>query len=153
MNLTPIIVGIAMSAIGEPFVMFAPALPAYEQPILKALGQIESGGDDSIVGRLGERSRYQILKATWKECSNKPFSFAYHKDIASNAAATYLNILSNNYYVATLRRPSELDLYVMWNWGFSNYRNIKFNYIKAPAIVRDAAERFTNLVYQYKNNN
>ena len=147
-----IIVGIIWTTTGPVTVLSSP-VDMWEVPKLKALAMIESGCNDFAKGKKGERSRYQILPSTWKEVSNKSFSSALYPQIASQAASCYLNRLSNRFYTTNLRRPSDLDLYVMWNWGFAKYERAEFKYEKVPAKVRDAAERFSNLVYMYKQHN
>lgn len=149
MNYTPVIVALSITK----QVIFADPAPIYEQPVLKALGQIETGEQDFAVGLLGEKSRYQIRAVTWKENSNKPYAYSYKPEVAALVALAYLNRLSNQYYIVLKRRPSELDLYVMWNWGFNNYARVNFEFARAPHSSRDAAQRFANLIYKYNSKN
>lgn len=151
--MTPVvIVAIFMTSTGF-CAMTETIVPPHEQPFLRALGEIESGNNDKAVGTLGERSRYQFRKETWLEVSNRPFSFAHKTTVAAQAAMRYVNVLSNRFHIKTGRRPSELDYYIMWNWGFSKYERAKFDTHRVPLEVRDAAFRFSNLVYKYSNNN
>ncbi len=151
--MTPVvIVAVFLTSTGY-FAMTQTIVPPQEQPFLRALGELESGNNDHAVGMLGERSRYQFRKDTWKEVSNRPFSFAYKTEFATAAAMTYINVLSNRFYTKTGKRPTELDYYIMWNWGFAKYERAKFNTYKVPREVRDAAFRFSNLVFKYSNNN
>ena len=46
---------------------------------LEAISMIETADRDAIVGRAGERSRYQIMPAVWK-------SYTASRDYASRAA-------------------------------------------------------------------
>lgn len=41
---------------------------------LECLAMVETGGNDSSVGRDGERSRYQITPAVWREYTSLPMS-------------------------------------------------------------------------------
>jgi hypothetical protein len=41
---------------------------------LDRLAQLESRGDDLALGRTGERTRYQIMRATWEYYSDVPFA-------------------------------------------------------------------------------
>lgn len=147
-----IVIGIIATNFGS-VVMLQANQPDCERPSLKALAMIESGVNDYAVGKKGERSRYQISKATWKESSNRPFSFAYREDFATEAAIHYKNRIANRFMQECGHYPTDLDFYVMWNWGPKKYRAVKYNYHKVPAVVRDAAQRYSNLVYMYKNLN
>lgn len=149
MNHLPVIVAASLAS----GVVFAESLPLYEQPVLKALGQIETGEQDFAVGLLGEKSRYQIRAMTWKENSNKPYAYSYKPEVAAAVALNYLNRLSNMYYTSQHKRPTELDLYIMWNWGFNNYARVNFEFARAPHSSRDAAQRFANLIYKFNSKN
>lgn len=153
MNTTAaIIAGIVWTTTG-PVAVLSSTVDMWNTPKLRALAMIETGCNDFAIGKLGERSRYQIKRSTWKEVSNKKFELAFYTQVASEAAACYLNRLSNRYYVANHRRPSDMELYVMWNWGFAKYERRGFQFERVPAKVRDAAERFSNLVFMYKQHN
>jgi hypothetical protein len=41
---------------------------------LDRTAHLESRGDDLAIGRSGERTRYQIMRATWRHYSDVPFA-------------------------------------------------------------------------------
>lgn len=136
-----------------PTVLLGSQVPPSEQSFLRALGEIESGSDDYAVGKLGERSRYQIRRETWAECSNKSFSHAHNLRIAVEAAMNYSSVLSNRYKQQQGCIPDNVAFYIMWNWGYDNFRKVGFNLHRVPIPVLKAAHRFQNLVYKYQSNN
>lgn len=134
-------------------VLLGSKIPPSEQSFLKALGEIESGNNDYVVGKLGERSRYQIRRETWSECSNIPFTASHFVLYSSAAAINYSNILCNRYKQEQGVEPDNISFYIMWNWGFSKYKRVGFNTKRVPYKVLDAAHRFQNLVFKYQNQN
>ncbi len=125
----------------------------YERPQFRALAMIETGIDDYAVGRKGERSRYQISKTTWKEVSNRPFTFAHRVEFATEAAERYKNKLYNRYMQEQGCFPTDEAFYVMWNWGPRKFKNVGYDMTRVPVVVLDAAHRYANLVHMYKNLN
>ncbi|HSY16715.1 MAG TPA: hypothetical protein VK815_00205 [Candidatus Acidoferrales bacterium] len=97
-----------------------------------ALAMLESGGDDHVIGRAGEISRYQIRPEFWP--GGDPAD-------ASNALANAQSIMSPRLAVFARshgRMPDDFEFYVLWN---------------APAqvdhphhAVAERALRFVNLV-------
>lgn len=134
-------------------VMLQANQPEYDQAHLRALAMIESGIDDHAIGKKGERSRYQITKATWREVSNRPFSFAHRVEFATEAALHYTNKLRNRYMQDQGCAPTDEAFYVMWNWGPRKFKAVGYDMTRVPPVVLDAAHRFSNLKYMYKNLN
>lgn len=147
-----IVVGVIMTQFGNVALLEAQQ-PMDELPHYKALGMIESGCNDYAVGLKGERSRYQFSKATWQEHSNRPFSFAYRTDFATEAAKHYSNRLRNIFSQDRHMFPTDEEFYVMWNWGPRKFKAVGYDLRRVPHVVFEAAQRFSNLVYMYKNNN
>lgn len=147
-----IIIGVIVTNMGT-VLMTEATQPAYEQAHLRALAMIETGIDDYAVGKKGERSRYQFSKATWREVSNRPFSFAHRVEFSTEAALHYTNKLRNRYMQEQGVFPTDAAFYVMWNWGPRKFKAVGYDMTKVPPVVLDAAQRFSNLVYMYKNLN
>lgn len=42
--------------------------------LLWAIAQVESGGNDRLIGTSGERSKYQISATVWRQHTKEPFS-------------------------------------------------------------------------------
>lgn len=147
-----IVIGIIASNAGAAVILETKTLE-YDQPHLRALAMIESGVDDYAVGKKGERSRYQITKSTWREISNRPFTFAHRVEFATEAAMHYTNKLRNRYMQEQGVFPTDEAFYVMWNWGPRKFRAVGYDMTRVPPVVLDAAHRFSNLKYMYKNLN
>jgi hypothetical protein len=49
------------------------------EAFLLALALVESGGDDLAIGKAGERGRYQISRAVWKQ--HAPKAWVFEQDI------------------------------------------------------------------------
>lgn len=110
---------------------------------LEALSLIETGNDDSAVGRSGEVSRYQIKPWIWKRYSR---SGSYrNRQVSSSVAERYLAELEGIFRKRAGREPDDFDLYVLWNAGPTYYGKIGFSQKRVHPIIRERAQRFTNL--------
>ena len=109
-----------------------------------ALGMIETGNKDDVVGGLGEVSRYQIMPAVWKAYSE---SRSYRDtEVATEVARQHWRSLHEYFTKKTERAPTNFDMYVLWNTRFGYYAAKGFEPARLHPVVRDRAERFTNLV-------
>src|SRR5438477_5322231 len=109
-----------------------------------ALGMIESGNDDRGIGRAGEVSRYQIHPSVWKAYSD---SREYQNpELSRQVARQHWTYLTNYFHERAGRDPSPFDMYVLWNTRFGYYARKGFHPERLPAIVRDRAQRFVNLI-------
>jgi len=112
--------------------------------IFFALGMIESGNDDRGIGRAGEVSRYQIHPSVWKAYSD---SREYQNpQLSRQVARQHWTYLTNYFHEGAGRDPSPFDMYVLWNTRFGYYARKGFDPERLPAIVRDRAQRFVNLI-------
>jgi short subunit dehydrogenase-like uncharacterized protein len=109
-----------------------------------ALGMIETGNEDNAVGRAGEVSRYQIMPSVWRHYTTS----AQHQDpeVALEIARQHWAWLYDYFKHETGREPTDFDMYVLWNTRHGYYANRAFNPSQLHPLVRDRAERFTNLV-------
>lgn len=113
-------------------------------PRQQALGMIESGNDDRAIGRAGEVSRYQIMPAVWKHYSD---SRQYRDPDASLDVAQQHWAWLYDYFKKNARRePTDFDMYVLWNTRHGLYAAKGFQPSRLGAIIRDRAQRFSNLV-------
>jgi hypothetical protein len=112
-------------------------------PKLEAISMIETADRDTIVGRAGERSRYQIMPAVWKHYTD---SRDYANPRVSRAVAErHLASLEETYRKATGREASDFDRYVLWNAGPTYYAKIGFDARRVHRVIRERAERYVNL--------
>lgn len=110
---------------------------------LEAISMIETADRDVVVGRAGERSRYQIMPGVWKHyTSSRDYS---NPQVARAVAERHLSVLEETYRKATGREASDFDLYVMWNAGPTYYAKVGFNPRRVSAVVRERAQRYVNL--------
>jgi len=111
---------------------------------LDALAQIESGGNDRVIGRAGEVSRYQIMPGVWRAYSR---SRRYQDPVeAARVATLHLGALAAYYRANTGRQATNFDLYVLWNTRAGYYARHGFDRGRIARAVWMRAQRFANLV-------
>ena len=118
----------------------------------QALADIESGGNDRAVGKKGEVSAFQILPSMWKSYSESPCT-PYHTQRKDKSICVARKINSNNtmtYKKDTGQMPQVFDMYVMWNYGVTKYRKLKYDRTKLPKQIKDRATRFLNILITYE---
>ena len=109
-----------------------------------ALGMLETGNNDSAVGGLGEVSRYQIMPSVWKSYSS---SRSYRDlDVATEVARQHWASLYEYFKKKNEREPTNFDMYVLWNTRHGYYAAKGFSPGRLHPVIRDRAQRFTNLV-------
>lgn len=81
------------------------------------LGKIESNNNDQAIGTNGERGRYQMTLRAWGEVTKEPFKNAHNKQRATVNAMKYLNLSSKRFQQRTGRKPTDKELWMVWNMG------------------------------------
>lgn len=110
---------------------------------LEAISMLETGNNDSAVGRAGEVSRFQIMPRTWRSFTS---SQAYtDKQMSAWVADQYLGLLETTFSHRAGREPSDFDLYVLWNAGPAYYERIGFSAARVHHLIAERAQRFVNL--------
>lgn len=104
---------------------------------LSALSMLETGNNDRMVGRAGEISRYQILKAEWKSVSDS-VRWA-DAQISKDVAKLLIDRRVNQFRTIFKRDPSDFEFYVLWNAPSQVLRG------KVSRVVAERATRFSNL--------
>ena len=124
--------------------LFAGALMAHAGlSRLEAIGMIETGDNDRMVGAAGEVSRYQMMPRVWKQYSNsEAFS---DPAVSSQVAQRHVDWLESFFRNRAGREMTEFDLYVMWNAGPGYYARKNFSPAQVAPSVRERAERYANL--------
>jgi hypothetical protein len=104
--------------------------------VLAAIATVESCNNDDAIGRLGERSRYQIRPHLWRMFTASRLYSDYKVStlVASNLCLHILSSLPASH--RTIR-----DLAVCWNWGFTHYANVHFAYGNVPPSVKKYANK------------
>jgi len=109
-----------------------------------ALGMIETANNDAEIGGAGEISRYQIMPSVWKHYSN---SRSYQNpDVSLEVARQHWSALYAAFMKQAHREPTDFDMYVLWNTRYGYYASKGFSPARLHPVVRDRAQRFTNLV-------
>ena len=109
-----------------------------------ALSMIETGGDDREIGSAGEVSRYQIMPSVWRHYSD---SRSYHDPETSlEVAQRHWSALYDSFKQQARRKPTDFDMYVLWNTHYGYYANRGFKPEHLNAVVRDRAQRYVNLI-------
>src|SRR6266404_94970 len=110
---------------------------------LDALSLIESGDNDSAVGRAGEVSRFQIKPEIWRHYTeSRNFN---NSQIAGLVANQHLLYLEGIFRTRTGREPTDFDVYVLWNAGASYYGRIGFSSDRVHHRISERADRYVNL--------
>jgi len=110
---------------------------------LEAISMIETGDNDSVRGRAGEVSRYQLMPRVWREYTN---STAYeNSQVSAVVAQQHLDYLEGWFRQQAGRPPSEFEIYVLWNAGPTYYSRKHFSVAAVHPSIRERAERFVNL--------
>ena len=122
------------------------AIPVLDTKRLFALGMIETGNNDYLVGSAGEVSRYQLMPVVWKSYST---SYDYvNPQVALQVARAHWDHLANYFIEKTGRTPDDFDMYVLWNTRYGYYAHKGFSKTLLCPVVKDRAQRFVNLVYR-----
>jgi hypothetical protein len=120
--------------------------PPLDAKRLYALGMIETGNNDWVVGSAGEVSRYQLMPSVWKSYSRS--SNYQDPGVSLQVARQHWFYLASYFQEKTGRAPTDFDMYVLWNTKFGYYAHHNFSKRQLAPVVRDRAERFVNLVYR-----
>ena len=111
-----------------------------------ALSMIETGGDDREIGSAGEVSRYQIMPSVWRHYSD---SRSYHDPETSlEVAQRHWSALYDSFQQQAHRKPTDFDMYVLWNTHYGYYANRGFKPDRLNAVVSERAQRYVNLVHR-----
>jgi len=80
---------------------------------LSALSNIETGNNDRMVGKQGEISRYQVLKAEWRSVTS---STNYRDPIlAREVTLRLLEQRVDRFKSRYGRNPNDFEFYALWN--------------------------------------
>jgi len=112
--------------------MTAPAMDR-----LTALSNIETGNNDAMVGRAGEISRYQVLKAEWRSVTS---STSYRDpEIARLVTLKLLEQRVDRFKSRYNRNPNDFEFYALWNAPTQALTG------RISRTVAERCQRFANL--------
>lgn len=142
-------------------VSFTLTLYASNSGVLLALAEVESGARgqkqqsaDTLVGKDGEISRYQILPSVWIAYSTTPINIrdAINPAKSSKVAEQIIFDRITKFQTIRGRAPTPLEVYILWNRPAEAYNG------RISPRTRVRARRFENIYYtilaeQTNNNN
>jgi hypothetical protein len=88
--------------------------------LLLAISLVETGGQDSLIGKAGERGRYQITARTWRQHSKAPHKLASDPVISKWVARRHLEWISG--HLPPLQRRDPFFIALAWNAGLKRKR-------------------------------
>lgn len=100
------------------------------------------GAADTLRGRAGEVSRFQIMPDVWRSYSS---SREYtDPEVAWTVAERILSERIEQFRTTTNREPSALEVYLLWNKP-GHFEEMAYDTAKVRELYRSRAERFSNL--------
>ena len=104
---------------------------------MSALSMIETGNNDSMVGRAGEISRYQVLKSEWSSITT---STRYtDPELARQVALRLLEQRVQKFESIYKRPPTDFEFYGLWNAPAQVLNG------RMSRVVQERCGRFVNL--------
>ncbi len=86
------------------------------EAFLKAVAEVETGGNPMAIGPFGERGLYQFNRPTWRRYTKRPFTDAHNSRIAHDVAVQHFIWLYRR-LAASGREPTPYRLAMAWNGG------------------------------------
>lgn len=122
---------------------------------VNAVGTVESGLDYNAVGdrgaAVGAWQMHTVAWITanqWRKANEMPtLSRAQWKNqiVQRAMAMSYLSWCKEQLVKEGIAKPTHEQVYMMFAWGYTNFKEAGFDMDKAPAKKRDAAERVGNI--------
>ena len=110
------------------------------ETFLRAIAEVETGGNPRAIGRRGERGMFQFTRTTWRLHSKRAFADAHIPSVSFDVAAQHYEWLHNG-LIRNGRTPTPYLLAAAWNAGLSRVVNGQL-----PRSSRDYASRVVNIV-------
>lgn len=91
--------------------------------ILQSISQVESNNQHHIIGRAGEKTKYQFREGTWYQYSDVPFFFIEqgHYEVESDIVAKK-HLAKIKAFLIKRNQYSVRNISYIWNAGFGAYR-------------------------------
>jgi hypothetical protein len=121
--------------------------------LVEAVIQVESQGDPTKVGGVGERGLMQIRESTWREVTERhfdatiPFARAFEPDLNRQVGRLYLGDLQRFLYRHQDQWKADLRslLLASYNAGPERVRSAGFDLRRLPEVVQSYASRASAL--------
>ena len=104
---------------------------------MTALSMLETCDNDRMVGKAGEISRYQVLKAEWRRVC--PSSDYTNPTLAKTVAERLLAERVQRFEGIYGRKPTDFEFYALWNAPGQALNN------RISRVVAERCQRFANL--------
>jgi hypothetical protein len=104
---------------------------------LSALSLLETGNNDRAVGKMGEISRYQVLKSEWRTVTaSRNYS---DPDLARQVTLKLLDQRVERFKSLYNRTPTDFEFYALWNAPAQVLTG------QVGRVVAERSRRFANL--------
>jgi len=107
---------------------------------LRAIAEVETGGNARAIGRQGERGMFQFTRTTWRIHSKRAFADAHIPSVSFDVAAQHYDWLHRG-LLRNGRQPTPYLMAAAWNAGLGRVVNGQ-----VPRSSRDYATRVVNIV-------
>jgi hypothetical protein len=107
---------------------------------LRAIAEVETGGNSRAVGRKGERGQFQFTRTTWRLHSQRAFADAHIPSVSFDVAARHYEWIHDG-LIRNGRQPTPYLMAAVWNAGLTRAVNGQL-----PRSSRDYATRVVNIV-------
>lgn len=113
---------------------------AERDTFLRAIAEVETGGNARAVGRKGERGMFQFTRTTWRLHSQRAFADAHIPSVSFDVAARHYDWIYDG-LLRNGRQPTPYLMAAAWNAGLGRVINGPL-----PRSSRDYASRVVNIV-------
>ncbi len=118
----------------------AEAVDVERETFLRAIAEVETGGNARAIGRRGERGMFQFTRTTWRLHTRRAFADAHIPSVSYDVAARHYGWLHDG-LIRNGRTPTPYLMAAAWNAGLGRVVNGQL-----PRSSRDYATRVTNIV-------
>jgi soluble lytic murein transglycosylase-like protein len=113
------------------------------EAFLRAIAEVETGGNSRAVGRRGERGMYQFGRTTWRQYTSRPHADAHNATVAHGIAVRHFDWLQAE-IARSGRQPTAYLMAAAWNGGLGRVLGARM-----PSATRDYATRVSNLTVAF----
>lgn len=118
----------------------AEAVDTERETFLRAVAEVETGGNARAIGRRGERGMFQFTRTTWRLHTRRAFADAHIPSVSFDVAARHYDWLYDG-LLRNGRTPTPYLMAAAWNAGLGRVVSGQL-----PRSSRDYATRVTNIV-------
>jgi soluble lytic murein transglycosylase-like protein len=111
-----------------------------KESFLRAISEVETGGNSRAIGRAGERGMYQFSRQTWRQHTSRSFHDAHNPLVSKQIARMHFDWLEAGFR-RNGRTPNSYMMAAAWNAGLSRTLSGRI-----PRSTVDYAKRVTNIV-------